>query len=255
VLIEDMTHCYEDKILFLGANLLIERGDRIAFLGPNGCGKSTLLRLILGREQPTEGTIRLGKHNVLPQYFEQNQAEALDLTKTVLETMQDIVPDWKTEQIRTLLGQFLFTGDMVFKQVEALSGGEKARLALACMLVQPANLLILDEPTNHLDIPAKETLEAALKQYDGTVLLVSHDRFFISQVANKIVEVRDGELRLYRGDYHYYLDKLEAEKLESQRAIAEAERAAKQTAKRAKDKEKQKDKAASRKTAQLKTPS
>ncbi len=250
VVVENLTHYYEDKILFLGANLLVERGDRIAFLGPNGCGKSTLLRLILGRETPMEGTVRLGKHNVLPQYFEQNQAEAMDLSKTILETLQDIVPDWKTEQIRTLLGQFLFSGDMVFKQVGALSGGEKARLALACMLVQPANLLILDEPTNHLDIPAKETLEAALRQYDGTVLLVSHDRYFISQVANKIVEVRDGELRLYRGDYHYYLDKLEAEKLEAQRAAVQAAQAAKQAAKRAKEREKQKAKAAAKKASQ-----
>ena len=249
VAIEDLVHCYADKILFLGATLLIERGDRIAFLGPNGSGKSTLLRLILGREQPMEGTVRLGKHNVLPQYFEQNQAEALDLKKPVLDTLQDIVPDWKTEQVRTLLGQFLFSNDMVFKSVEALSGGEKARLALACMLVQPANLLILDEPTNHLDIPAKETLETALRQYDGTVLLVSHDRYFISQVANKIVEIRDGELRLYRGDYRYYQEKLEAEKEESRRAIAEAEQAAKRAAKRQKQREKQKAKAAARKTS------
>ncbi|MEO1094242.1 MAG: ABC-F family ATP-binding cassette domain-containing protein [Cyanobacteria bacterium J06638_28] len=250
VLIEDLTHCYGEKILFLGANLLIERGDRIAFLGPNGAGKSTLLRLILGREQATEGTVSLGKHNVLPQYFEQNQAEALDLDKTVLDTLHDIVPDWKTEQVRTLLGQFLFSSDMVFKQVRALSGGEKARLALACMLVQPANLLILDEPTNHLDIPAKETLEAALRQYDGSVLLVSHDRYFISQVANKIVEIRDGELRLYRGDYHYYLEKIEAEREAAKRAAKQAEQAVKQTAKRQKQKAKQKEKAAARRAAQ-----
>lgn len=250
VVIEDMTHCYEDKILFLGANLQIERGDRIAFLGPNGAGKSTLLRLILGREQPTEGIVRTGKHNVLPKYFEQNQAEALDLTKTVMDTLQDIVPDWKMEQVRTLLGQFLFSGDMVYKKVEALSGGEKARLAMAAMLIQPANLLILDEPTNHLDIPAKETLEAALRQYDGTILLVSHDRYFISQVATKIVEIRDGELRLYRGDYHYYLEKLEAEKEQAKRQAAEALRAAKQASKQQKQKEKQKSKAAARKAAQ-----
>ena len=250
VVIEEMTHCYEDKILFLGANLQIERGDRIAFLGPNGAGKSTLLRLILGREQPTDGIVRTGKHNVLPKYFEQNQAEALDLNKTVIDTLQDIVPDWKVEQVRTLLGQFLFTGDMVFKKVEALSGGEKARLAMAAMLIQPANLLILDEPTNHLDIPAKETLEAALRQYDGTILLVSHDRYFISQVATKIVEIRDGELRLYRGDYHYYLEKLEAEKEQAKRQAAEALQAAKQAAKRSKQKEKQKSKAAARKAAQ-----
>ncbi|NER82468.1 MAG: ATP-binding cassette domain-containing protein, partial [Leptolyngbya sp. SIO1D8] len=249
VTIEEMTHYYGDQILFLGANLQIERGDRIAFLGPNGSGKSTLLRLILGREQPAEGAVNLGKHHVLPQYFEQNQAEALDLKKTVLETLQDIVPDWKTEQVRTLLGQFLFSSDMVFKRIETLSGGEKARLALACMLVRPANLLILDEPTNHLDIPAKETLEGALQQYDGTVLLVSHDRYFISQVANKIVEIREGELCLYRGDYHYYLEKLEAEKEKARRAVIEAELAAKRAAKRQKQREKQKSKAAARKAS------
>jgi ATP-binding cassette subfamily F protein 3 len=203
----------------------------------------------MGREQPQEGTVALGQHNVLPQYFEQNQAEALDLNTTAFDTLQAIVPDWKAEQVRALLGQFLFSGEMAFKTVGALSGGEKARLALACMLVRPANLLILDEPTNHLDIPAKETLEAALRQYDGTVLLVSHDRFFISQVANKIVEVRDGELRLYRGDYHYYLEKLEEEKTATQRAAQEAERAAKAAARRQKDKEKQKAKAEARKAA------
>jgi ATP-binding cassette subfamily F protein 3 len=247
VQIADLTHYYDDKILFLGANLEIERGDRIAFLGPNGCGKSTLLRLVLGREKPQEGTVALGQHNVLPQYFEQNQAEALDLNQTAFDTLQAIVPDWKMEQVRALLGQFLFSGDMAFKTVGALSGGEKARLALACMLVRPANLLILDEPTNHLDIPAKETLEAALRQYDGTVLLVSHDRFFISQVANKIVEVRDGELRLYRGDYHYYLDKLEEERAAVKRAAQAAEQAAKAEARRQKEKEKQKAKADARK--------
>ena len=249
VQIEDLTHFYDDKILFLGANLEIERGDRIAFLGPNGCGKSTLLRLVMGREHPQEGTVALGQHNVLPQYFEQNQAEALDLNTTAFDTLQAIVPDWKAEQVRALLGQFLFSGEMAFKTVGALSGGEKARLALACMLVRPANLLILDEPTNHLDIPAKETLEAALRQYDGTVLLVSHDRFFISQVANKIVEVRAGELRLYRGDYHYYLEKLEEEKAATQRAAQAAEQAAKAAARRQKDKEKQKAKAEARKAA------
>jgi ATP-binding cassette, subfamily F, member 3 len=229
--IKDLEHVYGDKILFMGTDLFIERGDRIAFLGPNGCGKSTLLKMIMGMEQQTSGSIKLGEHNVVPSYFEQNQAEALDLSKTVIETIHDEVPDWKNEEVRTLLGQFLFTGDMAFKKVESLSGGEKARLALAKMLLIPANLLILDEPTNHLDIPAKETLENALINYDGTALIVSHDRYFISQVANKIVEVRDGEFRVYLGDYHYYLDKLEEEReLAKQQAFAAAE-AAKKAAK------------------------
>jgi len=232
--IKHFTHIYDDKILFLGANLLIERGDRIAFLGPNGAGKSTLLRLIMGMETPTEGTVQLGDHNVIPGYFEQNQAEALDLKKTVMETIHDEVPDWKNEEVRTLLGRFLFTGDTVFKAVGALSGGEKARLALAKMLLRPANLLILDEPTNHLDIPAKEMLEESLQNYDGTAIVVSHDRYFISQVANKIVEIRDGEFHVYLGDYHYYLQKIAEEKEQARLAAIEAEKAAKKAAKAAK---------------------
>ncbi|MFN6540965.1 MAG: ABC-F family ATP-binding cassette domain-containing protein [Nostoc sp. EkiNYC01] len=232
--IKELTHIYDDKILFLAANLLIERGDRIAFLGPNGAGKSTLLRIIMGMEPPTEGVVQLGDHNVIPGYFEQNQAEALDLKRTVMETIHDEVPDWKNEEVRTLLGRFLFTGDTVFKAVGALSGGEKARLALAKMLLRPANLLILDEPTNHLDIPAKEMLEEALQNYDGTAIVVSHDRYFISQVANKIVEIRDGEFRVYLGDYHYYLQKIAEEKEEARLAAIEAEKAAKKAAKAAK---------------------
>jgi len=234
--IKDLVHMYDDKILFLGADLLIERGDRIAFLGPNGCGKSTLLHLLMGMEQPTEGAAQLGEHNVIPGYFEQNQAEALELSKTVMETIHDEVPDWKNEEVRTLLGQFLFSGETVFKRVEALSGGEKARLALAKMLLRPANLLMLDEPTNHLDIPAKEMLEGAIQNYDGTVIIVSHDRYFISQVANKIVEIRDGEFRTYLGDYHYYLDKIAEEKEQARLAAIEAQKAAKKAAKAAKKK-------------------
>jgi ATP-binding cassette, subfamily F, member 3 len=238
--IKNLTHVYDDKILFLGANLLIERGDRIAFVAPNGAGKSTLLRLITGMEEPSEGVAKIGEHNVILGYFEQNQAEALDLNKSVMETIHDEVPDWNNEEVRTLLGKFLFSGDTVFKNVSALSGGEKARLALAKMLLRPANLLILDEPTNHLDIPAKEMLEQALQNYDGTAIIVSHDRYFISQVANKIVEIRDGDFRIHLGDYHYYLSKLEEEKEAAELAEIEAEKSAKKAAKVAKSKEKAK---------------
>jgi len=249
VIIKDLVHAYNNNILFLGADLTIERGDRIAILGANGAGKSTLLRMAMGMEEFDEGTIELGKHNVLPGYFEQNQAEALDLDKTVMDTIHDEVPEWKNEQVRTLLGQFLFSGDTAFKNVAALSGGEKARLALAKMLLKPANLLILDEPTNHLDIPAKEMLEEALQNYDGTVLIVSHDRYFISQTANKIVEIREGELVAYPGDYHYYLDRVEEEK-EKARQQAEAEiKAAKQAAKRAKQAEKNQKRKSKKKKA------
>ncbi len=240
--IEDLTHSYNDKILFLGANLQIERGDRIAFLGPNGCGKSTLLRFITGNEEPEDGSAKFGAHNIIPGYFEQNQAEALDLDKTVMDTIHDEVPDWENREVRTLLGQFLFSGDTVFKKVGSLSGGEKARLALAKMLLAPANFLILDEPTNHLDIPAKEMLEASLKEYDGTMAIVSHDRYFISQVANKIVEVRDGELIVYPGDYHYYLEKIEQEKAAEKARIKAEQDAKKKAAKKAKNEAKKLEK-------------
>ncbi|MDY7006506.1 MAG: ABC-F family ATP-binding cassette domain-containing protein [Cyanobacteriota bacterium] len=246
VTIQDLVHTYGEKILFLGANLEIERGDRIAFLGPNGSGKSTILRMIMGMEEPTEGNVKLGNHNVIPSYFEQNQAEALDLVKTVMETIHDEVPEWKNEEVRTLLGNFLFSGETVYKKVAALSGGEKARLALAKMLLKPGNFMLLDEPTNHLDIPAKEMLEEALKNYDGTVVIVSHDRYFISQVANKIVEIRDGDFQVYLGDYHYYLDKIEEEKEAERVAKIMAEKAAKKAEKIAKKKQKDKEKAAAK---------
>ena len=214
----------------------MERGDRIAFVGPNGAGKSTLLRLVMGMEQPDDGAARLGEHNVIARYFEQNQAEALDLSKTVIDTMFEAVPDWTQTQVRSLLGSFCFSNETVFKEVSKLSGGEKARLALALMLLSPCNLLVLDEPTNHLDIPAKQMLEDALRDYEGAVLVVSHDRYFISRVANRIVEIRDGELVMYRGDYAYYLEKKEEEKaLEKEKKLAE-ERDAKRQANREKQK-------------------
>ena len=223
--IDDMTHSYGENILFMEAELEVERGDRIAFVGPNGAGKSTLLRLIMGVETPDEGSARLGEHNIIANYFEQNQAEALDLNKTVIETMFEAVPDWTQTQVRSLLGSFCFSNDSVFKDVGKLSGGEKARLALALMLLSPCNLLVLDEPTNHLDIPAKQMLEDALCAYEGAALLVSHDRYFISRVANKIVEIRDGELMIYRGNYAYYQDKKAEEKAEAEtnRLIAQKE--------------------------------
>ena len=244
-LIDNVTHSYGDKILFLGAELEVERGDRIAFVGPNGAGKSTLLRLVMGVETPDEGSARLGEHNVIAGYFEQNQAEALDLSKTVIDTMYEAVPDWTQTQVRSLLGSFCFSNDTVFKEVGKLSGGEKARLALALMLLTPCNLLVLDEPTNHLDIPAKQMLEDALMAYEGAALLVSHDRYFISRVANRIVELRDGELVMYRGDYNYYLEKKEEERA----AAKEKELAAEREAKRKANKEKQKARDARRKKA------
>ncbi len=236
--IADLSHSYGERLLFLGANLEVERGDRIAFVGPNGAGKSTLLRLVMGLEQPDDGEACLGEHNVVAGYFEQNQAEALDLERTVIDTLFEAVPDWTQAQVRSLLGNFCFSNDAVFKEVGKLSGGEKARLALALMLLQPCNLIVLDEPTNHLDIPAKQMLEDALREYEGAALVVSHDRYFVSRVANKIVEIRDGELVLYRGDYAYYQEKKqeEADLLEQhqQDEAREAKRLANQARQKAK---------------------
>tara|TARA_Y100001968_G_scaffold312215_1_gene335126 strand:- start:253 stop:849 length:597 start_codon:yes stop_codon:yes gene_type:complete len=178
----------------------------------------------MGLEKPDEGFLELGKHNIIPSYFEQNQAEALDLKKTVIETFCQSVPNWTQTEVRSLLGSFGLSNDSVFKKVCNISGGEKARLALALMIVKPSNFLLLDEPTNHLDIPAKQMLEKALYNYNGTALIVSHDRYFISKVANKIVEIKDGQLIKYRGDYQYYKEKKIEEKLEQEKELLLAAR-------------------------------
>ncbi len=229
--LKDVTHTYGDKIIFLGANLEIEPGDHIAILGPNGAGKSTLLRLLMGIEKPEDGAAELGQHNVIPSYFEQNQSEALQLNKTALETLFAAVPDWTQTKVRSLLGSLGFSNDSVFKQVSDLSGGEKARIALALIIVKPCNLLLLDEPTNHLDIPAKEMLEVAIRNYKGSLVVVSHDRYFISKIANKILEIKDGQLFLYRGNYQYYKEKKIEELKKSEEILLKAEKEAKRIAK------------------------
>jgi len=204
---KDMSHGYNGQMLVEDVDLGFETGDRVAFLGPNGAGKSTLLRLLVGQEEPVKGSVKKGGDNVIINYFEQNQADALDLEKTVLETIEEVSSGQSYTDLRKLLGQFLFKGETVHKMVGNLSGGEKARVALCRMMLQPCNVLVLDEPTNHLDIPAKEMLEEALKHYDGAVMCVSHDRYFISQVANTIIDIKDKALDVYNGDYTYYLEK------------------------------------------------
>ncbi len=244
---EDLTHAYGDRILFLGAHLHVERGQRIALVGPNGAGKSTLLRLLMGAERPTEGTARLGTHQVIPGYFAQNQAEALEPHVTVLETVTPMAPDWSQTRMRAMLGGFGFTEDQVFKLAAQLSGGEKARLALAKLLLTPSNLLLLDEPTNHLDIPAKTMLEEALRSYEGAALIISHDRYFIRRTANRVVELRDGELVSYQGDYAYYCQK-KAEEREAAAAAARTQAARqKAAAKQAKAAARAKSRQAARK--------
>ncbi|KAI3784371.1 hypothetical protein L1987_43470 [Smallanthus sonchifolius] len=207
VTIKNLDFSYEDKVLFKKASIIIERGEKIAIIGPNGCGKSTLLKLIMSLQKPDSGEVILGEHNVLPNYFEQNQAEALDLEKTVLDTVAEVAEDWRIDDIKGLLGRCNFKADMLDRKVSLLSGGEKARLAFCKFMVKPSTLLVLDEPTNHLDIPSKEMLEEAISEYEGTVIAVSHDRYFIKQIVNRVLEVKDGNLQDYNGDYDYYLEK------------------------------------------------
>lgn len=216
--VENLQFSYGDNVLFRNANLTIQQGEKIAILGPNGCGKSTLLKLIMGLEKPTSGEVILGEHNVVPNYFEQNQAEALDLDKTVLQTVEEVAEDKELSEIKKLLGVCNFKSDMLDRKVSLLSGGEKARLAFCKFMVKPSTLLVLDEPTNHLDIPTKEMLEEAIQEYPGTVITVSHDRYFVRQIVNRVIEVKDGHVQDYVGDYNYYLEKnLDARQRELER--------------------------------------
>ena len=210
--IKNLSHSFEDKILFLDINLKISSGEKIAILGPNGCGKSTLLKIIMKKISPEIGEINLGKHNIITSYYEQNQAEALSLEKRVIDLIYDKSPEWSQKKVRTFLGGFGFQNETVFKYIKQLSGGEKARLALALMIINPSNFLLLDEPTNHLDLQSKENLELAIKNYKGSLLIISHDRYFISKVANRIIEIKDSKLFSYDGNYEYFLEKTQSHK-------------------------------------------
>lgn len=208
--IKNLSHSFEDKILFLDINLKISSGEKIAILGPNGCGKSTLLKIIMKKISPEIGEINLGKHNIITSYYEQNQAEALSLEERVIDLICNKSPEWSQKKVRTFLGGFGFQNETVFKYIKQLSGGEKARLALALMIINPSNFLLLDEPTNHLDLQSKENLELAIKNYKGSLLIISHDRYFISKVANRIIEIKDSKLFSYDGNYEYYLEKTQS---------------------------------------------
>ena len=195
---------YGDLVVLKDANLHVERGDRIALVGPNGVGKSTLMRLLSGEEAPRSGERTVG-HNVVMQYFAQDEAARLDPAPTVYETLSSGSPVHMVPMIRNILGGFLFSGDDVNKRVRMLSGGERTRLAVARMLLRPSNLLLLDEPTNHLDLDSKEVLLDALVSYGGTLIFVSHDRYFVERLATKIIEVGNGEAQLYPGSYREFL--------------------------------------------------
>jgi ATP-binding cassette subfamily F protein 3 len=201
---EHVTKKYGDKTILKDINLLVERGSKIAFVGQNGQGKSTLIKAIV-KDIDYDGTIKLG-HNVQLGYFAQNQAEYLNGEITLLETMENAANDSNRSKVRDMLGAFLFRGDDVEKKVKVLSGGERNRLALCKLLLQPINVLVMDEPTNHLDIKSKNVLKAALQKFEGTLLLVSHDRDFLQGMSNIVYEFKDHKIREYLGDINFYLE-------------------------------------------------
>jgi ATP-binding cassette subfamily F protein 3 len=214
----------QHKVLFQDVDVQVNRMERVGFVGPNGSGKSTLLRIIAGREEPKFGFAEYGSVNVEANYFAQNQADEFDLERSVLETvMEDAPADYSLTDIRALLGQFMFKGDDVEKKLKVLSGGEKARVALCKMMLKPANLLLLDEPTNHLDITAKEVLEDALHHFEGSVLIISHDRYFMSQTANTIFLFENKSVTRHDCDYHDFMNSQEGlkEKVMSRSVIGD----------------------------------
>lgn len=220
---------YGEKRVLEDVNFTIERGDRIALVGVNGAGKSTLIRLLSGQEAPTQGTLKLG-HNVVAEYFAQDQYKVLDPDARMLDDMSRAAAKVPEKDLRSLLGCFLFSGDDVFKRLGVLSGGERNRYALARILVSPANFLLLDEPTNHLDLRAKDVLLEAIGKFNGTVIFVSHDRYFIDGLAQKVFEVeknpedpaRGSHLHVYPGNYEDYRWRKEggAAALASETAVA-----------------------------------
>jgi ATP-binding cassette subfamily F protein 3 len=200
----NVSKAYGEKVILSGVTFQIERGERVVLVGVNGAGKSTLIKLLAGIEPLTSGEYRIG-YNVQPDYFAQDQYKELDPESQLLDDLSSVANGKTVTELRTLLGCFLFSEDDVFKPIGVLSGGERNRYALARMLLNPANFLLLDEPTNHLDMRAKDVLLESLEHFTGTVVLVSHDRYFIDRLATKVIEVKDGAVRVYQGNYEDYL--------------------------------------------------
>src|SRR5579871_3455443 len=201
---KDVSKSYGDHLVFSHASFFIERGDRVALVGVNGAGKSTLIKILAGAEPVTSGSYTLG-HNAEPDYFAQDQYKELDATARLLDDIGTVAPRATNTELRNILGCFLFSEDDVFKTIGVLSGGERNRYALARMLLMPSNFLLLDEPTNHLDMRAKDVLLEALREFTGTVVFVSHDRYFIDKLATRIFEIAEGRVEVYPGNYEDYL--------------------------------------------------
>ncbi|GAB3813590.1 ABC-F family ATP-binding cassette domain-containing protein [Pontibacter rugosus] len=218
--LEHMSKSYGDKVIFQNTNVHIERGDKIALIGANGKGKSTLLRIIAGTE-PIQGNRELG-HNVILAFYAQHQLESLNVENDMLSELQQAGSKKSEMELRTILGSFLFTGDEVYKKIKVLSGGEKSRVALAKTLISEANFLMLDEPTNHLDMQSVNILIQALEQYEGTFVVISHDRYFVENVATKIWYIEDHELKQYPGTYHEYEQWQEKREKEAKKEIVSA---------------------------------
>ena len=212
--VNHLAKSFGSQQVFRDLGFSMQRGDKLAVVGVNGAGKSTLVKILAGLYQSDSGSVRFG-HNVIPAYFGQHQAQELDQRYTVLDTVYQATSDLGLTQARSLLGAFLFRGEAVDKKVAVLSGGEKSRLALAKMIATPANLLIMDEPTNHLDISSQEVLQEAMRQYDGSIIVVSHNRAFVNAFVNKVLEIKNGRATLYEGDIEDYLRKTRAEQAAS----------------------------------------
>ena len=215
---EGLSKSYGENLLFSGVDLDVRRGEKLAVIGPNGTGKTTLLKILMGLETPDSGEIELGT-KVEPAYYDQEHHE-LDPDNTVFDEISDAYPYLSNTEIRNLLASFLFTGDDVFKQIRDLSGGEQGRVSLAKLMLSKANLLLLDEPTNHLDITSREILEEAVRNYEGTVIYVSHDRYFINRTATRILELDHRHFVNYQGNYDYYLEKQNDAAFDKTRSIS-----------------------------------
>ena len=205
-MVESIAKSYDDSQVFDQVDLHLQRGDKVAVVGVNGAGKSTLLKILAGQLRYDSGSIRVGS-GVQLTYFGQHQAQELAPDFTVLESLSHVAGDMTMTRMRSLLGAFLFRGEDVDKKVSVLSGGEKSRLALARMIAVPANCMLLDEPTNHLDMLSQEVLQEAMRQYDGTIVVVSHNRYFVDCFVNKVLEIKDGKATLFDGTVAEYVDR------------------------------------------------